>query len=176
MKEKLDINLSKPKKYKFNVLDFLILLLAVSVIFVLIWQHGVFKSRTIDATAKMTLKIENVTSFESGRSLEQGMTVYNKADDSLLGRINNIEFSQSGEYYIDKNGEMQIFLRPDIKDVTFEMKDISGRCNLSNDFFMLNDGSYITVGDTVEIITESGVYTATVISFTITAKGDIKVE
>jgi len=51
------------------------------------------------------------------------MTVYNKADDSLLGRINNIEFSQSGEYHIDKNGEMQILLRPDVKDVTFEMKE-----------------------------------------------------
>ena len=149
MKEKLDINLSKPKKYRFNVLDFLIVVIALSIIFVFVWQHGVFKSRTIVAEAKITFEICNVE--QNSATLANGMKVYNRNDNSLLGQINGISLAPSKEYSI-KDGKLEYVYYDNLNDITFELKDVKGKCNRTTDFFMLSDGNYITVGDKIEII------------------------
>ena len=170
MKEKLDINLAKPKKYSFNILDFLIIFIVAAIIFTILWQNGVFESKAVEATATIAVKIENI---DSDRDIpSNGMTVYNRNDNSPLGNVKNLSVSDSKVYLLSGENTVEIATNPYQHDITFEISDVSGKYNGENYFFFLPDGNYITVGDEVEIISEAGVFTAKIISFKLTRIGD----
>ena len=132
------MNNTKNRKLKFNIIDFLIILIVIGVALIFVFRSNMVNSFTsAPQTISYTVRISDVQK-ESFDLVEVGSTLYCNDDDSILGTIKGKRFEEASMYTVLANGDIVKTYQPDRIDIYLEV-EASG--TVDEDGCMI-DGTY----------------------------------
>ena len=135
----------KNKKIKFNVIDFLILLVIVIAVVSVFFRSGL-KDSVIggrsNQTIEVTLRINNVQK-ETFSILQIDDVIYSQKDDAPLGKITSKNYRPAETYIALDNGEIMKTYIPDRYDIFLT---IEGKGSSTKEGNMLNGNLFVASG------------------------------
>jgi len=130
------------KKFRFNLIDFLIVIAIIAVIVVIAFRSGIVKDFTSTAKGKTIvyeIKVGDVQE-ESFDYIDVGDKIYNNETDACVGTVTEKRKEPSEIYVVTSNGEIVKTVQPGRADIylTVEAKGTvdDGGCKVDGKFFV----------------------------------------
>ena len=155
----------KKSGVKFNIVDFIIIILVIALIAGIIVRFNFVKRLTAsggDDVAKLTFTADVTTS--SAGEITEGDIYFVVSNDMKLGTLTGFTVSDSFKYEEAEDGTL-------VKAVDETGKNIRGEIeasgNMSDDGFLLGGTYFIAPGQSLEVVSKHGGFTMEILSLTV---------
>jgi len=151
-------------KFKFNVIDFLIIFIVLAVL-VSVFLRGsvldVFKEEQRDISVRYTLIIEELRDT-SIQYIKNGTSLYFSDEKEYFGKVSSFSFTPSTMFVELDDGTITEAIIPSRYNVTME---IECKTNKTDTGYMVNGDHFLAKGSVIYLTTSELIFGATVIDF-----------
>ena len=148
------------KKRKFNLIDLLLLVLVIAAVLALVLRGNLARQIGLEhkgETAEVTLSLSALETSEANLFKEKN-TLSDPATGEVFGVIKSVRAENALVYTLNDRGELVRAFDTAKKDLTVVLEATGTQTEKG---FLLNASTYASPGDTIRVLCEGEVFTAT---------------